>query len=108
MTNLEIVTTVAVANGLYTEEELVEFYDEMDMMPLQTYQEWKRSGYQVKKGEKAMIQTKLWKKNPKYQPSTEETEETEDEEQKKQRAFYLTKAFLFNFNQVEAIKKGGV
>ena len=103
MTNLEIIATEAMVHELYTEEELMAFYDEKEIMPLNTYKMWDMAGYQVKKGEKAKIQTRLWKKNPKYRPmvTEEEIQETEADEVKKQRAFYLTKAYLFDISQVE-------
>lgn len=63
-------------------------------LPYKTYQEWKYSGYQVKKGSKAIIKTKLWKK-------VKEKKEKEDEEQTSK--FILVSASLFGVDQVEKI-----
>lgn len=50
MSNMEIISTVAMVNGF-----------NYDGNNLKTFQEWKKAGYTVKKGEKALIKTNLWK-----------------------------------------------
>lgn len=62
MTNLEIVEKEVVERGFLTEEECGIIIGKYGELPYKTYQEWKYSGYQVKRGSKAIIKTKLWKK----------------------------------------------
>lgn len=65
---------------------------------LHTYQKWQSLGYQVKKGEKAILQTRLWKK-VKSKKDLENVENVEDV----QGNFRLVKASLFSRSQVEKI-----
>lgn len=94
MTNLEIVANEVVTNNLLTEEQVEEMIIKFGALPYKTYQEWKYSGYQVKKGSKAIIKTKLWKK-------VKEKKEKEDDEQTSK--FILVPASLFGAEQVEKI-----
>lgn len=50
---------------------------------LKTYQQWKKAGYQVKKGQKAYVYTDLWKKQGSR--------------------FVMAGAYLFTDNQVESV-----
>lgn len=50
MTNMDIITTAMVLNELNPMEVTVD-----------TYAGWKRKGYCVKRGEKAVFSTKIWK-----------------------------------------------
>lgn len=77
MSNLEIIETEKALKGIEGE--------------LYTYQEWKNQGYQVQKGEKAILTTKLWK---------QVTKKIEGIETKK---FYLVNAALFTSEQVAPI-----
>ena len=77
MSNLEIVETNKMLLGIKGE--------------LYTYQEWKQRGYQVQKGQKAILTTKLWK---------QVTKKIEGIETKK---FYLVNASLFHESQVQPI-----
>ena len=61
-----------------------------------TYNEWKKRGYQVKKGEKCFIKTKLWK----TVPNKKEESNNKDENDK----CVMVTACLFTINQVELIK----
>ena len=94
MTNNEIITKSAIAAGLITEAEAMEFMKEGRRIPLHTYQEWKRMGYQVKRGEKAALELYLWRfaKN-----KSEDGKEEEDAEEHA----YQAKAYLFAASQVE-------
>lgn len=49
MTNLEIVANEVVTRDLLTEEQVEEMIVKFGALPYKTYQEWKYSGYQVKK-----------------------------------------------------------
>lgn len=94
MTNLEIVASEVVANNLLTEEQVEEMILKFGTLPYKTYQEWKYEGYQVKKGSKAIIKTKLWKK-------VKENKVKDDEQDTSK--FILVKASLFGADQVEKI-----
>ena len=92
MTNLEIVASEVITNNLLTEEQVEEMIVRFGALPYKTYQEWKYNGYQVKKGSKAIIKTKLWKKVK---------EKKEKEEDKETSKFILVPASLFGADQVE-------
>lgn len=67
-----------------------------------TYAGWKRKGYAVRRGEKAVFQTKIWK--PIKQLSKQEQAEMEkaDESTRKQyRKLWLVNAAFFTAEQVE-------
>lgn len=66
-----------------------------------TYAKWLSLGYKVKRGEKALFDTKLWKYSKK-KPKDAEAETTEDEINGH---CYLTKAFLFGKSQVEKVEE---
>ena len=70
-----------------------------------TYTKWKSLGYQVKKGEKALFQTRLWKKkNSKAKKENEKTDtENENNEIKDNSYFFLAKSSMFGRSQVELI-----
>lgn len=99
MTNLEIVEKEVVERGFLTEEECGIIIGKYGELPYKTYQEWKYSGYQVKRGSKAVIKTKLWKK-----VSKKKDEESEDKENKKVSNFVMVTASLFDLSQVEKIE----
>lgn len=92
MTNLEIVANEVITRDLLTEEQVEEMIGKFGALPYKTYQEWKYSGYQVKKGSKAIIKTRLWKKVK---------EKKEKEEDKDTTKFILVPASLFGADQVE-------
>lgn len=64
MTNTEIITRSAVMAGLYTKEEAEAILKTGACLPLHTYSAWKAAGYQVKRGEKAVLTVCLWKFRP--------------------------------------------
>lgn len=100
MTNLEIVSNEVIANNLLTSEQVEEMIMKYGSLPFNTYQEWKHLGYQVKKGSKAVIKTKLWKKvNRKEKATDKDGNETEE----KRSGFVLVPASLFGADQVEKI-----
>ena len=70
-----------------------------------TYAKWKSLGYQVKKGEKALFQTMLWKKKTKKskKENTENVENEEGKEKKNNDYFFLAKSSMFGRSQVELI-----
>lgn len=89
MTNnaiLEEVTKIAILEGTIKENE-----------QLNTFLYWKSNGYHVKRGEKARVTTKLWKRKTKKQQENEENEENENSD----RNYILVNAYLFSTSQVE-------
>ena len=95
MTNNEIITKSAIAAGLITEAQAMEFMKEGRRIPLHTYQEWKRMGYQVKQGEKAALELYLWRFSSRKVKNEEGQEEDAGE------SAYKAKAYLFTAAQVE-------
>lgn len=82
MCNREIISTECILKGFeYTGENLF------------TFQEWKKRGYSVKKGEKAFISTSIWKNVNKVNKETGKTENK----------MFMTKASLFNIDQVQLL-----
>lgn len=96
MTNLEIVANEVITRELLTEQQVEEIIGKFGALPYKTYQEWKYSGYQVKKGSKAVIKTKLWKKV---------RNRKKDEDNKEESKFIMVSASLFDSSQVEKIEK---
>lgn len=94
MTNLQIIASEVIARELLTEEQVAEMLEKFGMLPYMTYQEWKYKGYQVKKGSKAVIKTKLWKR-----VKNRKKDENDEEESK----FIMVTASLFDSSQVEKI-----
>lgn len=95
MTNNEIITKSAIAAGLITEAQAMEFMKEGRRIPLHTYQEWKRLGYQVKQNEHAALVVYLWRFSSKAK-----TDDGKEEEVQAENA-YKAKAYLFTASQVE-------
>ena len=90
MCNAEIITSEKILNNI-TEE-------------VHTYAKWQSLGYQVKKGEKAIIKTMLWKKVKASKKELEKIEDVEELASKENNTnFRLVKASLFSKSQVEKI-----
>lgn len=100
MTNTEIIINEALANGLYTKEQIEIILASGQMIPLHTFKAWKDNGYIVKKGEHARITTRLWKYTNKTKKGTDADENTDGTAHNH---YYLAKAFLFTADQVEKI-----
>ena len=93
MTNTEIITRTAIAEGIFSEEEAAAILSAGRRLPLHTYQEWKRMGYQVKQGEHAALSVVLWKyRSQKVEINGEEYESGD---------CYRALAHLFTADQVE-------
>ena len=93
MTNAEIIT-VAMINA------------ELDPMEVDfdTFAGWKRRGFCVKRGQKAVFQTKIWKPCKFKKEEIEQQEETGNTEQKRQKLI-LVNASFFTDEQVERLVK---
>ena len=97
MTNEQIIYNAAVNSGLFTADAAAAFLKAGRRLPLHTYQEWRRMGYQVKAGEKAALVVSLWR----YTKSAGNEVEAAEEHA------YMAKAHLFTAGQVkktEAVK----
>ena len=73
-----------------------------------TFAMWKSLGYQVKRGEKALFQTMLWKmskgkKQDNIENTDNENNENDNKDKKKQPHFFLAKSSMFGRSQVELI-----
>lgn len=95
MCNEDIIYKAAVSSGLFTKEAANAIIASGRRLPLHTYQEWKRMGYQVKQGQHAVLVVDLWRfaKN-KPADDSQSTEELGEHA-------YKTKAHLFASPQVE-------
>ena len=100
MTNQEILESEIIANKLMTEEELQNYIETyMCLPPYLTYAEWQKRGYQVQKGEKAVIKTKLWLKSKKKIDKSKGNDKDNIDEH-----FVLVNASLFAPEQVKKIE----
>ena len=93
MTNEKIIFDAAVASGIFTEAEAMGYIASGRRLPLHTYSEWRRMGYQVKQGEHAALTVVLWK----YRSETVEINGQEVESGD----CYRTTAHLFTAAQVQ-------
>lgn len=101
MTNAQIVFNEALAQGIYTEEEAVEYLEKIGCLPLFTFQVWKQNGYHVKRGQHARLTTRIWKpRTKKSQP-----DETSNEICEGDNGYFLHKVSLFAPDQVEKDKQ---
>lgn len=102
MTNFEIITSAAIAEGIYTKEQIEKMLSTIGEVPLHTFAEWKRMGFSVKKGEHAKLTCNIWRWNSKkgVVPMEDGNDVEVDESH-----FYKTKAFFFTGDQVERIAR---
>ena len=107
MTNEEIVMNerlLAQKNGLIGLTGKMIEVDGMEIPEpeeLHTFKAWKDLGYMVKKGEHAVVTTKLWKMKKKIETYKADSGKEVDVNCHR---YYLCKSFLFSPKQVEAIK----
>lgn len=99
MTNLEIIAQEAILNGVYTEEEVDNLIATYGDLGLHTYAEWKRLGYQVKKGSKSLFMARIWR--PRKGKNKEAQEDENTIEIKKN--FIKVNAYFFGSSQVEKL-----
>ena len=99
MTNEQIIANSAVAAGIFTQEEAEAYFTKGMRLPIHTFAEWKNYGYMVKKGEHAALTVSIWK------PKTRKKKDEKTVDAKEENSgFFLTTAYLFTKQQVEAIK----
>lgn len=100
MTNEQIIANSAVAAGIFTQEEAEAYFSHGMRLPIHTFAEWKSCGYMVKKGEHAALTVSIWKPKTRKRKDDKTVEADKEEEG----GFFLTTAYLFTKQQVEAIK----
>jgi hypothetical protein len=100
MSNEEIITKSAISAGIFSEEEAAAYIMNGLRLPIHTFAEWKNHGYMFKKGEHAALTVSIWK--PKTSKKKDEKNVEADKEENS--GFFLTTAYLFTKQQVEAIK----
>lgn len=86
MTNVEIITNASAVVGI-----------EYDGSNLKTFAEWKKAGFNIIKGQKAVLSVELWK------PFNKKVKDETTGEEKTEKRFMLKKSHLFHRSQVEAI-----
>lgn len=90
MTNLEIIVNAAYELNLVDEESAMQILESEDC-PFHSFQEWKRLGFSVKKGEKALFKCALWNK------AKVQDKDSKEEVEKFVKRF----AYIFSKEQVE-------
>lgn len=104
MNNMQIVCNAALAEGIYTEEQIGEFMSRFGRLPLFTFSVWKASGWIVKKGEHAKLVVRLWQKKTRKKVAEPIMEDAIDGENDHSGEYYLKTCYLFSPEQVEKIK----
>lgn len=102
MTNLEIITNAAIAAELYTEDEAKTIISERGELPIHTYTQWRKMGYQVKRGEKSALVCDLWRWKEEKTEVTTKDGKAEDIDTSHH---YKQKAYLFTVQQVEKVQQ---
>lgn len=109
MTNEKIIYDAAISAGIFTKESAAAILSSGRRLPLHTYQEWRRMGYQVKQGEHAALSVALWRwkegkktGNVKEVPGMYNADgSAATVEEQETSHHYKTMAHLFAFAQVE-------
>ena len=83
-------------------EALEQLYAEQGHTTLKTYNDWKKEGFQVKKGESALL---LWGRPKSKRPEEQEQKPTNKNDEHSNSSFFPL-AFLFSNLQVYEIGKG--
>lgn len=76
-----------------------------EIQPIHTYQAWKKLGYQVKKGEKAIAKFAVWKYLTKKQKQEEEVPVDVDGQTVVKGRCYMKVSAFFTDEQVEKIEE---
>lgn len=100
MTNFDIIASGAIAAGIYTEDQIQQIISNTGDLPLHTFAEWKRMGFSVKKGAKAILSCYIWRWNSKTEslPMKDGTEQEVDASH-----YYKKRVYFFGLDQVERI-----
>lgn len=100
MTNVAIIEmnkVILFNNGILKENE------NGDIQEIHTYQTWKKLGYQVRKGEKAIAKFAVWK----YMvgKKEEDADDSDSTENKKKGKMYMKVSAFFTEDQVDKIER---
>lgn len=90
MTNIEIIVNALLDNGVIEEEKALELLEEEELKNFKSFEEWKRLGFSVKKGERRLASCRIWR-----------PEEIENEDGSKGTRFVKRWANIFSKKQVE-------
>lgn len=90
MTNIEIIVNALLDNGVIEEEKALELIEEEELKNYKSFEEWKRLGFSVKKGEHRLASCRIWR-----------PEEVENEDGSKGTNFVKRWANIFSKKQVE-------
>lgn len=93
MNNTTIIARAAIDVGLYNQQQIEEMIQKFGCLTIMTYQERKRAGYFVKKGEKAKLKAPLW--------IYKEGSKSEEESSNTEAGYYHRWSHLFTMDQVE-------
>ena len=103
MTNTQIIYEALKATGL-SDEQLLNLMQTYNALPYHTFQEWKRRGFQVKRGERACLKVYLWKYTNKAPQAERQEAEANGEEIGEDPHYYKKLCHLFSITQCEQIQ----
>lgn len=72
---------------------------------IHTFNEWKKMGYMVQKGQHATAKFPIWKKSKGKGKQDEEPDEKQEDPAKTGGRFFMKMAFFFTMDQVKPIEK---
>lgn len=101
MTNAQIIEEaqeLLLADGVLHENE------DGEIQAIHTYQIWKKLGFQVKKGETAIVKLPIWKCVNNKKQAEEEADDKGEIEQKGRKFFFKKMSAFFTDEQVEKIQ----
>lgn len=101
MTNMQLIYSAAIAEGLYSEEEAAELLVRFGRLPLFTFKVWRQMGQSVKKGEHAKLVVRLWQRKNKKKAGDADAEAEADGDRSND--YYLKTCYLFTPEQVEKL-----
>ena len=100
MTNAEIIME---QQEILFEAGILHENEDGEIQEIHTFQAWKKQGFQVKKGEKAIAKFPVWKFTKSKKQAEEESENEEDIEKKGKGYFFKKMSAFFTEDQVEKI-----
>lgn len=100
MTNMAI---IEMNKALLFADGILKANEDGEIQEIHTYQAWKKLGYQVRKGEKAVAKFAVWK----YMvgKKEEDADDSDSTETKKRGRMYMKMSAFFTDEQVDRIEK---
>ena len=102
MTNFEIILNDAINGGFIALETVEEKLANGEDIGFHTFNTWKKMGYAVKRGSKALFVSRIW--DSKYYKKLKEFRENGGKEEEAPR-MWKTNAYLFSSEQVEKLSE---